>query len=310
MNLHSRAKTTPICRETIVRRVLEEGWSRRRTAQAMSVSRRTVLKWVRRFINGEGLRDRSSRPLRIALRTSPQAEQLVLELRRRKLSALAVSEVSGVPRSTVGRILRRHRLSRARDLEVKEPPRRYEHEAPGDMLHLDIKKLGRIDGIGHRFAEGRKRGIKRRLGWECVHVCVDDNSRVAYVEVLPDEQKHTTSEFLLRAVQWFGRQGVVARRILTDNGSAYKSKLFARVCAELSARHCFTRPYRPCTNGKAERFIQSALREWAYRRPYASSQERTAALSDWLHFYNHHRKHSSIGAPPASRVNNLLSSDS
>jgi len=231
-------------------------------------------------------------------------------LRRRKLAAVAISEELAMPRSTVGRILRKHRLSRAQDLEPKEPANRYEHDAPGDLLHLDTKKLGRMDGIGHRFAEGRKRGSRRGRGWEVAHVCVDDHSRVAYVEVLADEQKQTTADFLARAVEWFRQLGVVTRRVLTDNGSAYKSRLFASACSALSARHGFTRPYRPRTNGKAERFIQSALREWAYRKPYLSSEERTSALAPWLHFYNHHRMHSAIGAPPVSRVNNVLSSDS
>jgi transposase InsO family protein len=208
--------------------------------------------------------------------------------RRRKLTAVAISAETRIPRSTVGRILRRHRLSPARDLEPKEPPRRYEHERPGDLLHLDTKKLGRIDGSGHPIT-GVRRGQERGSGWEVVHVCVDEHSRVAYVEVLPDEQKTTTSEFLTRAVTWFQHRGVVTRHVLTDNGSPYKSRLFAAACHELGAVHKFTRPYRPRTNGKAERFIQSALREWAYRFPYASSAERTAALSRWQHFYNHHR---------------------
>jgi transposase InsO family protein len=229
-------------------------------------------------------------------------------LRRHKLTATAISREAQTARSTVGRILRRHRLSRARDLEPKEPPNRYEHEHPGDLLHLDTKKLGRIKGVGHRIT-GDRRGRKQGSGWEVAHVCVDDHSRVAYVEVLADEQKETTVGFLNRAIEWFRERGVVARRVLTDNGSPYKSRLFASACSSHSARHGFTRPYRPRTNGKAERFIQSAIREWAYGRPYSSSRERTAALKHWLHFYNHHRNHSAIGAPPALRVNNLLSSD-
>jgi len=308
MNLHSRAKTTPSCRELIVHRVLEEGWSLREAGEAVGVSRRTAWKWVERFRRGDGLGDRSSRPLRSPLRTSRACEELVLLLRRRRLTALSISDAVGTPRSTVGRILRRHRLSRARDLEPKEPPNRYEHDAPGDLLHLDTKKLGCIDGVGHRIT-GDRRGQRRWSGWEFAHVCVDDHSRLAYVEVLPDELKETTSAFLSRAVEWFLKRGVITRRVLTDNGSPYKSRLFAQTCASFSARHAFTRPYRPRTNGKAERFIQSAIREWAYRSPYPSSQERTAALTSWLHYYNHHRKHSAIGAPPASRVNNLLSSD-
>jgi transposase InsO family protein len=230
-------------------------------------------------------------------------------LRGLRLTALAISASTGTPRSTVGRILRRNGISRMSELEPKEPPNRYEHECPGDLLHLDTKKLGRVDGVGHRIT-GDRRHQKRGSGWEFAHVCVDDHSRMAYVEVLADEQKETTTAFLVRAVEWFRQRGVVTKRVLTDNGSAYKSRLFATACSDLSARHGFTRPYRPRTNGKAERFIQSALREWAYRSPYSSSHERTAALSPWLHFYNHHRRHSAFGATPASRVNNLLSSDS
>ena len=309
MNLHSRAKTTPRCRELIVRRVLQEDWSLHDVAEAVGVSRRTAWKWVDRFRRGEGLGDRSSRPLRSPRRTCPEAIEMVVDLRRQRLTAVAIADRLAMARSTVGRILRRHRLSRAVDLEPKEPPRRYEHDAPGDMLHLDTKKLGRIDGVGHRIT-GSRIGQKRGSGWEVAHVCVDDHSRVAYVEVLADEQKETTAGFLRRAVDWFRERGVVARRVLTDNGSAYKSRVFAETCKQVSARHAFTRPYRPRTNGKAERFIQSALREWAYRSPYPSSQERTRALNSWLHFYNHHRNHAAIGAPPASRVNNLCSSDS
>jgi len=308
MNLHSRAKTTPSCRALIAQRVMNEGWTCRRAGESVGVSRQTAWKWVRRHRRGESLNDGSSCPRRSPLRTPEAVEELVLMLRRRKLTAVAVSSEISTPRSTVGRILRRHRLSRARDLEPKEPPRRYEHEAPGDLLHLDTKKLGRIDGIGHRIT-GKRPGRKQGSGWEVVHVCVDDHSRVAYVEVLADEKKETTAAFLTRAIEWFARRGVVTRRILTDNGSAYRSRLFAAACAALGARHGFTRPYRPRTNGKAERFIQSALHEWAYRLPYSSSDERTFALSGWLHFYNHHRNHSAIGAPPASRVNNLVSSD-
>ena len=309
MNVHSRAKTTPACRALMARRVLQERWTLQEAGAAVGVSERTAWKWVDRFRRGEGLFDRSSRPLRIPLRTPESIETLVVMLRRQRLTALAIGEALSTPRSTVGRILRRHHLSRLDQLEPKEPPRRYEHEAPGDLLHLDTKKLARIEGVGHRIT-GNRRGQKRGAGWELAHVCVDDHSRMAYVEILPDEQKETTAGFLERAVAWFGQRGVVTRRVLTDNGSAYKSKLFASTCSRLSTRHGFTRPYRPQTNGKAERFIQSALREWAYRWPYPSSEQRTQALDRWLHFYNHHRKHSALGGPPVSRMNNLLSSDS
>jgi transposase InsO family protein len=194
-------------------------------------------------------------------------------------------------------------------MERRVPARRSEHAHPGDLLHLDIKKLGRIDGVGHRIT-GRRQHRARGIGWEFVHVAVDDCSRLAYVEILPDEQATTTSGFLERAVDWMSRQRISCRRVLTDNGSAYRSHLFAQACRRLELRHSRTRPYRPCTNGKAERFIQTSLRGWAYARPYASSELRQQALPHWIHYYNHHRPHSALdGFSPVDRVNNVLGSD-
>jgi transposase InsO family protein len=238
------------------------------------------------------------------------AAELVVALRRQyRLSAVQLAHAVGLPRATVGRILRRHRLSRWRDLEPRLPAHRYEHERPGDLLHLDVKKLGKIDGVGHRI-HGDRRIRARGVGWEFAHVAVDDCSRLAYVEILADEKAVTTVAFLERALAWFAAHGVTVRRLLTDNGSAYVSDLFADLCRRSGLRHRRTRPYRPRTNGKAERFIQTSLREWAYARPYSSSRLRSEALPHWLHYYNHHRPHAALGAqPPAARVNNVLSSD-
>jgi transposase InsO family protein len=297
-----------------VRRVLAEGWSRRQAAEALGVSVRTAHKWIVRFRQeGEaGLLDRSSRPRRCRVRHRGAVVELVIDLRRQhRLSAVQLARAVAVPRATVGRILRRHRLSRWRDLEPPPPPpRRYEHARPGDLLHLDIKKLGKIDGVGHRIT-GQRQHRARGIGWECAHVAIDDCSRLAYVEILPDETAVTAAAFLDRALAWMKERGITCRRLLTDNGSAYRSALFADLCRRRGLRHGRTRPYRPRTNGKAERFIQTTLREWAYRRAYDSSLLRQQALDPWLHYYNHHRPHSALGGlPPAARVNNVLITDS
>ena len=281
-------------------------------SRAAGVSRQTASKWLKRFsTEGEaGLLDRSSRPHHSPRRLPEEREALILELRRKhRLPALALAELIGTPRSTVGRVLRRHRLSRSRDLEPKPEIRRYERKAPGELIHLDIKKLGRIEGVGHRIT-GRRQHRYRSIGWEFAHIAIDDFSRLSYMEVLPDEKGVTVAGFLRRALAWYRQRGVQAQRILTDNGSGYVSKIFAELCRAESVRHLRTRPYTPRTNGKAERFIQTALREWAYRMPYNSSRQRLDALPGWLHFYNHHRQHAALGRlPPASRVNNLLSTD-
>jgi transposase InsO family protein len=222
-----------------------------------------------------------------------------------------ISETIGLPRSTVSRILRAAGVSRVSKLEPPEPPRRYEHERPGDLLHADIKKLGRIaGGVGHRIT-GNRSSRARKAGWEYVYVCVDDHSRFTYVEVLEAEDKQNAAGFLERAILFFMERGVTPRRILTDNGKVFTSHLFEGICRRLNVRHSLTKPYRPRTNGKAERFIQTMLREWAYRRPYRSSGQRRRALPRWLHHYNFHRQHSSLGdRSPASRMNNLFSRDS
>jgi transposase InsO family protein len=296
----------------LVKRVLEEAWSMDQASSAAGVSRQTAWKWLKRFSReGEsGLLDRSSRPHRSPSRLPEPREQLVVELRRQhRLTAQALAELTKVSRATIGRVLRRHRLSRARDLEPKPPVVRYERKAPGELLHLDIKKLGRIEGVGHRIT-GQRQHRNRGIGWEFAHVAIDDFSRLAYLEVLSDERGTTVAGFLRRALAWYRSHGIEIRRLMTDNGSGYVSRVVAELCQAEGLRHLRTRPYTPRTNGKAERFIQTALREWAYRFAYPSSQQRQDALPRWLHHYNHHRKHSALGQlPPASRVNNLLSSD-
>ena len=304
MNIHSNARTCPNSRGTIVAHVKAKAWSADQ-AFAMGISTRTGFKWSRRFREDgpRGLLDRSSRPHRIPNLTGPTRTELVIKLRRCRLTALEIAKRLQMPRSTVSAVLKRAGLSRLRDLEPPEPVQRYEREAPGDLLHLDIKKLGRIrGGVGHRIT-GDRRDTSRGAGWEFVHVAIDDYSRLAYVEVLANEQAETTVGFLKRALIFFRRHHVRVKRVLTDNGSAYISNLFAELCAQRSISHKRTRPYRPCTNGKAERLIQTLLREWAYKRPYTSSRRRTAALPRWLDHYNHRRPHGSLGGKsPIARV--------
>ena len=313
MNVHRRAKTTPESRELLVQRVQAEGWSRREAAKAFGLSVRTAAKWLRRFREEgvKGLMERSCRPRLSPRRTAENVRKRILELRQRRLTGREISETIGLPKATVSRILRQGGVGRLRSLQPPEPPRRYEHAAPGDLLHIDIKKLGRIvGGPGHRVHGDRRRRKKRGAGWEHVYVCVDDHSRLSYVEPLRAEDKETAAGFLDRAIAWYRASGIQPRRLLTDNGGVFKSGPFKEICERFSVRHSFTRPYRPRTNGKAERFIQTILREWAYRRPYSSSAKRRRALPRWLHYYNFHRQHSSLGGkPPMSRVNNLLSPD-
>jgi transposase InsO family protein len=313
MNAHSRAKTTPRSRELVVERVKAEGWSRREAAEALGLSVRTVAKWLRRYREEgmPGLLDRTSRPRSSPRRTSEILRRRVLELRHKRLVGREISETTGLPRATVSRILRMAGAGRLRSLEPPEPVNRYELPNPGDLLHIDIKKLGRIvGGPGHR-AHGDRRTRKRGAGWEHVYVCVDDHSRLSYVEPLRHEDKQTAAGFLDRALAWYRASGIEPRRLLTDNGGVFKSDLFRAVCNRTQLRHSFTKAYRPRTNGKAERFIQTLLREWAYRRSYSSSAKRRNALPRWLHYYNFHRQHSSLGGkPPVSRVNNLISPDS
>lgn len=311
MNLHSSAKTCPYSRALMIRRVRCQGWTVEEAARAANVSSRTAYKWLARFKaeGRKGLQDRSSRPRHSPLRTGAGVVAKVIDLRRSRLPATEIARKLSIPRSTVGLILRRKGLARWASLEKKEPPRRYEIAEPGGLIHLDIKKLGRIKGVGHRI-HGDWTQRSRGIGWEYLHISIDACSRSSYAELLPDERMENTSAFLQRALLHFQHQGVQVQRILTDNGMSYHSKMVRAVCDTHGIKHSFTRPYRPQTNGKAERFIQTALREWAYRLAYSSSEQRSQALTAWLHHYNHHRPHSALaGSPPATKLNNFLSRD-
>jgi transposase InsO family protein len=313
MNVHKHARMTVRGRVLLVQRVAMEGWQVAAAASAFGVSVRTAYKWLSRFrVGGEAsLHDRSSAPARRPRATSPDRVATVEVLRRQRLSGPAISRRLGLPRSTVGAILRRIGLGRLSALDLRPPILRYEREHPGELIHVDIKKLGRIDGIGHRITGVRTgQSSKRGTGWECLHVAIDDASRLAYTEVLPDEKKQTTCGFARRAAAWFGRKGISIQRLMSDNGSAYRSYDFRNLLAELGIRHVRTRPYTPRTNGKAERFIQTCLREWAYATPYRSSQERTAQMSAFTDNYNLFRPHSALkGIAPFQKLNNLLGND-
>ena len=295
----------------MIRRVRCQGMTISEAARAAGISLRTAYKWLARFRKEgrSGLQDRSSRPLRAPKQTEAAVVAKVIDLRRSRLPATEVAHQLGMPRSTVGLILRRKGLSKWSSLEKKEPPRRYEIAEPGGLVHLDIKKLGRIQGVGHRI-HGDFMRRSRGVGWEHLHIAIDAHSRSSYAEVLPDERKETTAAFLQRALCHYTILGVRVQRILTDNGKCYYSFPVRDVCEAHAIKHSFTRPYRPQTNGKAERFIQTALREWAYRLAYESSEQRNQALKAWLHHYNHHRSHSALGGlTPAQKLNNVLGRD-
>jgi transposase InsO family protein len=299
----------------MVRRVVEQGWSIKAAAAAAETSPGTCGKWVARYRSeGEcGLLDRSSAPREIPHRTCPEREQLIAVLRRLRMTGAEIAMVLGMPLSTVSAVLARIGLGKLSRLEPPEPPNRYQRARPGELIHIDVKKLGRIvGGAGHR-AHGqralqrpvRRRG-KRLTGWEFVHVCVDDATRIAYVEVLPDEQAITAVAFLRRAIDFYARHGIRIERLMTDNGPAYRSTVHALACRLLGIRHLRTRPYRPRTNGKAERFIRTLIGGWAYGAIYGSSRERTAALDGWLWTYNHRRPHGSLRhKTPIARLGEL-----
>ena len=312
MDCHQNARLTLRSRELLIRRVVEERYTLKQAAACFSVSAKTAAKWVRRYREQgpEGLRDRSSRPHRLRRPTPPEQITLVEQLRRQRWTGLRIAQQTGLSRATVSRILRRLQLSRIRDLEPKLPVQRYEHAHPGDLLHLDIKKLGRIARPSHRVT-GDRRDRVAGIGWEYLHVAIDDHSRIAFSAIYPDEKRSSVLAFLAAALDYYARFGIRFRALLTDNGPAYRSRAFARACRTLGLKHRFTRPYTPRTNGKAERFIQTALREWAYARTYQNSSERSQELRPWLHQYNWHRPHGSLGwSPPVSRSaldrNNLL----
>lgn len=309
MDLHSGARTCPASRALLVSRVLDQRWTVSAAARAAGISRVTAHKWLTRWRGDGALLDRSSCPRHSPGRTPRMWEEMILLLRRTRMTGPKIARELKLPAATVARVLQRHGLSRLRDLEPPVRPQRYEHRRPGDLVHLDVKKLARIVRPGHRV-HGDRTTRARGAGWEYVHVAIDDASRVAYVEMLRDETAPTMTGFLRRAIAWFRTVGVRVRRILTDNGFGYLARLFAQACEELRVRHGRTRPYRPCTNGKAERFIQTALREWAYARTYANSYERAKAWLPWLHRYNWHRPHTSLNDQPPIRrlglsLNNL-----
>jgi transposase InsO family protein len=314
MKLHANARTCPNSRRLMVARI-EAGWSLAQAAAAAGVSERTAAKWMARWRSeGEaGLVDRSSAPKRIPHRTPRLRVEAIVALRRLRMTAAEIAELLSMALSTVSAVLRRVGLGKRSRLDPPEPANRYEHRRPGALLHLDIKKLGRIRGAGHRVTGARnsqrKRASRRRAGergWEFVHVCVDDATRLAYAEVLADERGQTAADFLQRALAWFQSMGVEPRRVLSDNGACYRSTAHANACRQLGLRHSFTRPYRPRTNGKAERFIQTLTNRWAYGAIYASSAERTRALPGWLTHYNFTRRHGALShKPPAARLNEL-----
>jgi transposase InsO family protein len=314
MDSHENARTTPRGRMLIVRR-LSVGQSVAAVASAMGLTPKTVRKWRDRFAaEGEaGLRDRSCRPLVSPTRLPPETNARIEALRRQRRSGPSIARQLSLPVSTVGLELRRLGLGRLRALDPKPEIIRYEREHPGELIHIDIKKLGRIDGVGHRITGNRTgQSNKRGTGWEYLHVAIDDASRLAFTAMMPDEKKESAVAFLDAAIAWFHAHGVTVQRVMTDNGSAYKSKAFAQAITAHGLKHKRTRPYTPKTNGKAERFIQTSIREWAYATPFQSSADRTRAMHPWLHAYNTIRPHSALkGQPPVSRISrdNVLGND-
>ena len=312
MNVHKNARLTPAGRALLARRV-SSGWTAKAAGDAAGVSLRTARKWLDRHRRGGERRhhDRSSAPRRCPRRTPYERVAQIERLRRERMTGPVIARVLGMARSTVSAVLRRLGLGKLANLDPKPPVVRYERSRPGEMIHLDIKKLGKIKGVGHRFLpRGPGMHANKGHGWDFLHVCVDDASRLAYTEILPSLGKEDATGFLQRALAWYRRLGVTVQRVMTDNGSAYRSKLFAKALGQAGARHVRTRPYTPRTNGKAERFIQTTLREWAYAKPYASSDQRTAAIGPWIDDYNLKRPHAGIkGLTPWVRVNNLLGND-
>ena len=305
MKLHPNAKTTPYARQLLVDRIRRLRWAIDDAAQAAGISRRTAYRWLarERSEGPSGLRDRSSCAHRIPHRTSRLRRERIERLRRGRRTAAQIAARLAMPRSTVAAVLKRSGLERLSRLTPKPAVVRYEREQPGELLHLDTKKLGRFRRVGHRIHGDRQTPRSYGAGWEYLHVCVDDHSRLAYVETLPDERAESSIGFLRRAMHWLRRQGIRPERVMTDNGSGYIAKDFAATCHELGLRHLRTKPYTPRTNGKAERFIQTLLREWAYARPYRTSNQRARRLEPWLRYYNRQRPHSALnGLPPQSRI--------
>ena len=314
MDLHANAALSWTGRRRLCELVIDQGWTVTAAAASAGVSVRCARKWVGRYrVEGlAGLRDRSSAPRRVANRTAPERVEVIVKLRRLRFTAAEIAETLGMALSTVSGILTRIGMGKL-GLIGLEQPTRYERSRPGELVHIDVKKLGRIAGAGHRITGDRssqniryRRRLRGELGWEFVHVAVDDYSRLAYAEVLQDEKALTAAAFLERATSFYRRHGIPVEAVLTDNGSCYRGVLHALACRRLGVRHLRTRPYRPQTNGKAERFIRTLLNGWAYSTIYGSSRERTAALDSWLWHYNHRRRHSALGhQPPVTRTNLL-----
>lgn len=302
MDIHQNARLTLRSREALVE-IVRGGLGLSRAAAQFHVTPKTAAKWFRRYQQeGEaGLRDRSSRPHHSPRATSSPRVLWVIELRRQHRPAYHIARTTGLSPATISRILRRVRLSRWRDLHPSPPVVRYEHPFPGDLLHLDIKGMSRFQQVSWR-GDGRRRGQHKHPGWEALHVAVDDHSRLAFTRILSDQKTETTIAFLKEAVDFFARHGITVRALLTDNGSSYRSYRFRQVCLEMNLKHRRTRPYSPQTNGKAERFIQTALREWAYGIHWPDSEQRNSALAPWTHYYNFERPHGSLHyQPPISR---------
>lgn len=312
MDYHHHARLTIHRREELAKIVVEGRLSLKEAAAEFKLSRQSAAKWVRRFrAEGQsGLRDRSSRPRRSPRSTTAELRARVERLRRERWTGMRIAQTTGLSRATVSRILTRLKLNKIRMLEPALPSVRYEHPAPGDLLHIDIKKLARIHKPGHRLT-GNPQDETRGAGWEFLYVAIDDHSRIAFTALLPDEKATSSSAFLRQAVAYFAHLGIQVRRVMTDNGPCFCSFLFAQACRDLALKHIRTRIYTPRTNGKAERFIQTAIREWAYARLYQNSAERLRHLAPWIHQYNWHRPHTSLNQkPPICRsgldVNNLL----
>jgi transposase InsO family protein len=305
MDIHKNARLTPLGRERLVR-LVASGHTPKAAGEAVGVCPRTVRKWVERFQTEglAGLRDRCSRPHRLYRATSPAIVERIEVLRRRRWTGQRIAAEVGVSPTTVSRILKRLGLNKLKALEPAEPVRRYERDRPGELIHIDIKKLGRFDRPGHRVTGDRSgQSNARGIGWEFVHVCIDDCSRIAFSQILPDEKKTSAVAFLKAAVAYYRSLAITVERVMTDNGSCYKSFDFRDACRNLGLRHIRTRPYTPKTNGKAERFIQTALREWAYATAYDTSDQRANDLPLWIHSYNWHRPHGSLKAKtPISRL--------
>ena len=310
MNIHRNARLTPVRREEMALAVISGHLSNAQAARVYGVSAKIVSRWTERFkVEGrDGMQDRSSRPKLIPTQTTEALAERIITHRRQRLCGRHIAELTGVSPATVSRVLKRAGLSRLRDLVPPEPVRRYEYKETGGLIHLDIKKLGRFERVGHRITGDRTgQSNGRGVGWEFVHVCIDDASRIAVTGIYPDEKAVSAIAALRAAVVYYNGLGIKVSRVMTDNGSCYKAKTFAAACKDLKLKHIRTKPYTPKTNGKAERFIQTALREWAYAKAYETSDQRKSHLPEWTHMYNWHRPHGSLNSkPPISRLGQTM----